>query len=227
MKRRTAVPAMLALTVFPATLLALDACTGDYGKVKGTAVQGGVPKRAHVIVADFAADPDMVQLETGRRGKVIGLAAGETPATAKSDAARATQAALAEELAAQLAAYGLPVRKAAPGVKPPPDTVVVRGVIHSVNQSARTHMTMMGFGGGPLSVDAEAQLFRIGEGGGATFLRSFTATGSVAADENAAPGTIAAAISLDRQNAKQVADKLAEAIRRYAEAQGWIASGMT
>ena len=205
------------------SVLALGGCAAQgYGTTKARATEAAVPKPAAVFVTDFAASPDAVHLDTGPGGKALPLAAGESPAAAKSAAVRATQAALATELDKQLAALGLKARTLGQGETPQAGSVVVRGVIHAVNEGRRATRTTMGFGGIPDSVDAEAQLFHIAANGRATFLQSFTASGAGAATASPPATSRADALTADQQNARKVADLLAEKIATYAARQGWI-----
>jgi Domain of unknown function (DUF4410) len=201
-----------------------------------------LPPPSRVVVYDFAISPDQVKLDAG-----IGAAlmrSGQSAAALQWQAAEETQAALAQTLTNRLLSYGLPVEHLAPGVPPPPNSVLVQGQIVSVNEGNRTRRTLVGFGAGESQIEADAQLYRVDDPAQPAYLAGFTGSadsgrmpgaaetmgaGAVAdrlATSTVMAGATHAGAESRRTGNEALADKLANAlahqIGRYAAAQGWV-----
>jgi hypothetical protein len=229
-----------------AVLLALMLAACATGRVHTTqAVSSGpLPPPTEVAVFDFAITPDQVKLERGVGPTLMQSGSTQSPADRQSQAAQATQAALAETLTTRLQAYGLRAVRELPGSVPPPGTLEVRGQILSVDQGNGTRRTMIGLGAGRSSIAADAQLLYVTNPAQPQFLQAFSGT----ADSGRMPGAVetmgagAAADRLatsaamtagthavsearrtsDEANADKLANALAKQIAAYAAQQGWL-----
>ena len=227
--------------------LALAGCSQGHVTTTGSAATGRLPPPTHVMVTDFALTPGEVQLDQGVSARFLRAANGAPSSAAQEEAARETQAALAETLASKLASYGLPVERLAAGAMAPPGSLLVHGQIDTINEGNRTRRTLIGFGAGKSSIRAEAQLYYVSAPGQPMFLRGFTGTadsghmsgaaetmgaGAVAqraATSAAASGAMHAGAETRRTTDTANADKLGTALAReignYAVAEGWIPAG--
>ena len=224
--------------------LGLVGCSTGHVTTTQSGAAGTLPPPEHVIVTDFAVTPDVVTLDSGVSARLMRSQNGEPASAIQARIAQATQAAMAETLAARLASYGLPVERMPDGAVPPPDSVLVQGQIISVDQGNRTRRNVVGFGAGKSSVRATAQLYYVAEPARPRFLRSFKGSadsgrmpgaagtmgaGAVAnhlatsaAMTGAAHAGAEARQTGDTVNADKLARALARQIGNYAVAQAWI-----
>jgi hypothetical protein len=227
--------------------LAVAGCSSAHVTTTASGLTGPLPAPAHVVLTDFAITPDEVKLDRGVGPSLMRVQNGQPPTQAQTEAAQATQVALAETLAAKLASYGLPVQRMAAGAALPPDSLLIQGQILSVDEGNRTRRTLLGLGAGKSSVEADTQLYYVTDPAQPRFLRSLSGT----ADSGRMPGAAetmgagavagqAAAVSTaltaathtgaemrrtgDQANADRLAGELAREIGNYAVGQGWIAA---
>jgi Domain of unknown function (DUF4410) len=224
--------------------LAVTGCSTGHVMTTQSAVSGTLPPPAHVVVTDFAIRPEQVKLDSGVSAQLIRSQGAQPESAQQEEAARATQAALAETLAARLASYGLPVERLPSTTAPPAGTLLVQGQIVSVDEGNRTRRTLIGLGAGKSSVAADAQLYYVADPARPQFLQAFTGS----ADSGRMPGaaeTMGAGAAADRittsaaasgathagaevrrtgdeANADKLADALARQIATYAVSQAWI-----
>jgi hypothetical protein len=225
-------------------VLSVAACSKGHVETTAVAPSAPLPAPTHVIVTDFTVSADQVRLDTGIGGMLRRQVNGEADATAVTQSAQEAQAALAENLARKLTAYGLPVERLPATVVPPPGSLLVQGQINSIDQGNRTRRTLIGLGAGKSSVTADAQLYYVGQAAAPQFLQSFTGTadsghmpgaaetmGAGVAAQRVATSTALTAASHagaemyktgDAANAAKLADALARQIGAYAVQEGWI-----
>jgi Domain of unknown function (DUF4410) len=223
--------------------LAVAACTPGHVQTTQRAATGTLPAPAHVVVTDFTLKPEQVKLDTGVAPQFLAAATGEPASAREMQAARATQAALAETLTARLASYGLPAQRLPADATPPPNTLLVQGQIGAVNEGNRTRRTLIGLGAGKSSIAANAQLYYITDPAQPRFVQSLGGTADsghkpgaaetlgagAAADRLATSSAVTAAThgaqarrTDDEANADRLAEALAREIGAYAVSQGWI-----
>jgi hypothetical protein len=224
--------------------LAVAACSQGHVQTTESAVTGTLPAPAHVVVTDFTLKPEQVKLDSGIGPQFMAAESGQPASAREMQAARATQAALAETLTARLASYGLPVERLPADAIPPPNTLLVQGQIGAVNEGNRSRRTLIGLGAGKSSIAASAQLYYITDPSQPRFVQSLTGT----ADSGHKPGaaeTMGAGAATDRlatssamtaathagaegrrtddeANADRLAEALARQIGAYAVSQGWL-----
>ena len=227
-----------------ALVLVLAGCAPGHVRTTRSAIAGPLPPPAHVVVTDFAITPDQIRLDSGVRSTFLRAESGQPTSALEMQAARVTQAALAETLAARLASYGMPIEHLPPDVVPPPNTLLVQGQIISINEGNRTRRTLIGLGAGESSVSAAAQLYYLTDPARPRFLESFSGTGDSGRmpggvetmGAGAAAGRLGTSAAMtgaahagteerrtgDQSNADKLADALARQIGTYAAGQGWI-----
>jgi hypothetical protein len=223
--------------------LAVAACSQGHVQTTQRAVTGTLPAPAHVVVTDFTLKPEQVKLDSGVGPQFLAAESGQSASAREMQAARATQAALAETLTARLASYGLPVERLPADATPPPSTLLVQGQIGAVNEGNRTRRTLVGLGAGKSSIAANAQLYYITDPAQPRFIQSLGGTADsghkpgaaetlgagAAADRLATSSAVTAAThgaqarrTDDEANADRLAEALAREIGAYAVSQGWI-----
>jgi hypothetical protein len=133
-----------------------------------------------VVVYDFAIAPEAVQLDPSA------LSAGDAadPWAAQERIASEVQEAITKTLVAQIRDMGLPVRRAGPGPLPRGDVVIVRGQVTNVNLGNRLRRTVVGFGAGQSTVDANVELLYSRDGSRPRPLQTYSAE----ANSGRAPG---------------------------------------
>jgi hypothetical protein len=219
-------------------LLAVAGCAKGHVTATQTTVTGPLPAPSHVVVSDFAVQPEDVKLDSGVGARLI-RAVNDQPTQATT-----MQAALTETLVKRLVSYGLPATRLATGVVLPNGALLVQGQIVSVDEGNRTRRTLIGLGAGQSRISADAQIYYITTPAQPLFLQSF----SGGADSGRAPGAaetmgggaaaghIATSAALtagthavgearhtsDEANADKLAEALARQIGSYAVNQGWI-----
>jgi hypothetical protein len=222
---------------------ALVACNRPEMRTTETYVGGSLPRPDHVLVSYFAVSPDQVRLDQGVGPRLLRLV-GDSPAGGQaSQAARDTQAALAEQLVTRLRKYGLPAEIA--GASPAyGSNLLVQGQIVNIDQGNRTRRVLIGLGSGKSAVAADTQIYYAAPPAAPRFLSSFegeansghmpgaaeTMGGGAAAQRI---GTSAALTGVthagaetrrttDSAEADSLADGIAKKIGQFAATQGWI-----
>jgi hypothetical protein len=197
----------------------------------------------HIFVSYFTIAPDQVRLDQGV-GARLTRAAGDAPLSAQElQAARDTQAALAERLVERLRKYGLPAEMAVSSAGSD-NGLLLQGQIVSIDQGNRTRRLLIGLGAGKSSITADAQLYALSATAPPRFMTEFEGQ----ADSGNAPGaaeTMGAGSAAQRAGtsavltgathagaetrrttdtaeATQLADAIALRIGEFGVAQGWI-----
>jgi len=219
--------------------LAVAACRAHVATIE-SAPTGRLPQPALVAVHDFAISPEQVQLDQGVSARLERMAEDTPLSVEEQQAAMGVQAALAETLAAQLASYGLPVRRVPIGAIPPPHTLVVQGQIVAESEGNRTRRTLIGLGAGKSSITADTQLYYVARAGTPPrFLVAYEGSsnsgrmpgaaetaGIGGLKSLAAVGGLHAAGEIHHHgndgDAETLAMELAKRIGGYAAMQGWI-----
>lgn len=226
--------------------LAVAGCAPARVQTQQAATIGRLPPPTGVAVEDFAVSPEQVRLDQGVSARLQRMSGDVPLSQTQAQVAEEARMALAQELRARLASYGLPTMPA--GVAAPrPGTLLVQGQIVAINEGNRTRRVLIGLGAGHSSVSADAQLYYLAEPGRPSFVESFTANatsgrmpgmaaplgvGAAAGHmaTSAALGGAAHAVGEARRTdveaeAARIADSLARQIGAFAEAQGWIPGG--
>lgn len=205
-----------------------------------------LPRPDSVIVYEFAISPDQVRLGQGIGERITRAARGGPAGAGELQAARATQAALAEALTNELRSYGLMAEQAVGGGPPPTGTsLLVQGQIVGLDEGNRARRVVIGLGAGKSSVTADAQLYYVsgptapqlisqfkgssnsGRAPGVAGTMGVGAVAGRAATSAAVGGVMHGGSEMrrtgDEVNATRLANALGKQIGRVAVAQGWIA----
>jgi hypothetical protein len=221
----------------------LAACS--HARVETTQSYFGPPaaRPEHIFVSYFTITPEQVRLDQGV-GARITRAVGDEPLSGQElQAARDTQAALAERLVERLRRYGLPA-EIATNSGGGGDGLLLQGQIASIDQGNRTRRLLVGLGAGKSSISADAQLYALSVTAPPRFMTAFEGH----ADSGHAPGAAetmgagaaaqrvgtSAALTgathtgaetrraTDTAEATQLADAIALRIGQFGVTQGWI-----
>jgi len=201
------------------------------------------PKPDQLIVFDFAAAPDEVQLDHGLVADVRELVDKEPRTAQEKKIGHSVANALADALVADLHKKGLPAVRAANVVEPGVHPLQVKGQILSVDEGNRTRRIIIGLGAGRSTVEARVQLYEALRGR-AQLLEQMTATtksgrkpgmaemigvgaltGHIITStvlSGAASGASEALSANVDALAKTMAKKIADEIFEYYEKRGWL-----
>jgi hypothetical protein len=202
-----------------------------------------LPRPEMILVYNFAASPEEVQLDQGLSAVVVEAVKG-TPRTVEELAVgRATSEALAKELVTEIQKLGLPVQRAS-GTKPSSGNILeISGQFISIDQGNRTERVVIGLGAGRTDIKAKTQVFdarggqrklmaqfetdaksgykpgmleTMGAGAAAGHLATSAAASTALAG---ASETFTATVQAD---AKRAAKQIAKQLANYFVYQGWI-----
>ncbi len=116
-----------------------------------------------VVVRDFAFDVSQIQEDSGllarRHGPVKRIAETVRPPESPREKAARLSALLSASLTQELTALQIPASRAAPGVKPPANALVVQGQFMEVAEGNRLRRAIIGFGSGATEVLVEVSVF--------------------------------------------------------------------
>jgi hypothetical protein len=230
-----------------ALVLAVAGCAPAHVQTQQATAIGRLPPPTGVVVEDFAVSPEQVRLDQGVSARLQRVSGDVPLSQVQAQVADEARMALAEELRARLASYGLPTMAMPAGSAAPAHALLVQGQIVAIDEGNRTRRVLIGLGAGHSSVSADAQLYYVSVSGQPNFVQSFTANGTsgrrpgmaVPLGAGAAAGHVAtsAALSGTAQgigeargtsvdaDAARIADALARQIGEFAEVQGWIPAG--
>jgi uncharacterized protein DUF4410 len=232
-----------------ATLTLAVAAACSPARVRTTEGYAGppLPRPDRVVVYDFAISPEQVRLDQGIASRVKRAVGDQPISSQESQAAAATQTALADALTAELASYGLPAVRASTGEIPSSGTnLLVQGQIVGIDEGNRTRRVLIGLGAGKSKVSADAQLYYVASSAPPQFVSAFQgssdsgrapgmagtmgvgAVGGRLATSAAVGGVMHAGSEMrrtgDSANATRLANALGKQIGRFAVAQEWIPS---
>jgi hypothetical protein len=223
--------------------LALGGCNKAHVQTVESYSGPTVARPDHVLVSYFAVSPDQVQLDQGIGARIMRTVGDKPLSTQESQAAQATQAALAEQLVSRLKRYGLPAEIAA---RQPVEgnSLLVQGQIVGIDQGNRTRRVLIGLGAGKSTVSADAQLYYASGMAAPRFLSAFKGEADSGrmpgAAETMGAGAVAQRVGTsaaltgathaaaetrntgDTAEAGRLADGLAGQIGQFAVSQGWI-----
>jgi Domain of unknown function (DUF4410) len=166
----------------------LAVVAGCTTRIANTSTQGpptvaASARPTRVLVADFAAAPGIVQLDTSPGVEVERAASGTAPQQAAAQDIRDVQSALSDTLVQRIQAMGLPAIRVPAGTMPGPDELLVSGQITAIEEGSRARRTVIGFGAGKTSVQGNAALLR-GSASGPQVLQTY----STSANSGRMPG---------------------------------------
>lgn len=175
----------------------------------------GLPRPDRVLVYDFAATADDLQIKTGLDPAVFGGAGRDAQTQEEIQVGRAFAKALTDILAQELRSRGIEAARGTETARLGDTTVLIRGLF--LRKSRSDGSTLAGFGLGDGQVRARIQIFQ-----GAGLQLRLVGEAESATQTNLKPGSgaqVGGAVETDaRRTAAQVADKIAD----YYKRQGWI-----
>jgi len=175
----------------------------------------GLPRPDRVLVYDFAATADDLQIKTGLDPEVFGRGGRDTQTQEEIQVGRAFAKALTDILAQELRSRGIEAARGTQTAQPGDATASIRGLL--LRKSRSDGSTLAGFGLGDGQVRARIQIFQ-----GAGLQLRLVAEAESATETSLKPGLgarLPGAVETDaRRTAAQVADKIAD----YYKRQGWI-----
>lgn len=175
----------------------------------------GLPRPDRVLVYEFAATADDLQIKTGLDPAVFGRGGGDAQTQEEIQVGRAFAKALADNLAQELRSRGIDAARGAETAQLGATTVSIRGMF--LRKSRSDGSTLGGFGLGDGQVRARIQIFQ-----GPGHQLRLVAEAESATQTSLKPGSgapLAGAVETDaRRTAVPVADKIAD----YYKRQGWI-----
>jgi hypothetical protein len=221
----------------------LAACA--HARVQTTESYFGPPvaRPDHILISYFTIAPDQVRLDQGVSARIT-RAAGDEPLSAQElQAARDTQAALAERLVDRLKKYGLPAEIEANNAGAD-QGLLLQGQIVSIDQGNRTRRLLIGLGSGKSRIRADAQLYALSVTAPPRFMTAFEGqadsgnapgaaetmgagaaaqrAGTSAALTGASHAGVETRRATDTAEATQLADAIALRIGQFGVTQGWI-----
>jgi hypothetical protein len=115
-----------------------------------------LPRPAHIWIYDFTTSPTNVPAESALAGKEA------EPQTAEQNAeAQQVGAEIANQLATQISALGLPAQVAWTETKPAVNDIVIRGYLISVVEGSTAKRMTLGFGSGNSKLQVAVEAFQV------------------------------------------------------------------
>ncbi len=202
-----------------------------------------LPRPRKVLVADFSADWNSVQLEQGIATRLQRQMSGADPTAEQQRTSLEVQQAVSEALVENLRKMGLPAERAAEGAMPGGTDLVIRGQIVRINEGNRTRRLAVGFGAGKSDVQAQVQVYYLRPDAPPQLLQTYDADansgrrpglamgGAMAAGSGSvAPVVIGGALGIHGETKKagvagegeRLGDRVAYNLAQFFVQQGWI-----
>jgi len=222
-------------------LALVTACAGSNVSDREVLVNEKLPRPDHIYVYDFAATPQDVPPDSALAGQV---ASGSPQTPDQIALGREVGAAIANELASNIVAMGLPAEVVTPQTRFLVNDIVIRGYLLSYTAGNEAERLAVGMGAGAAEIKAAVEGFEMTPTG----MRKL-GSGNVDTAASKGPGAaVPLAVMLATKNplglivstgvnlhgeatgsstiqgkAQDVAEEIAEQIRPRFEQQGWIA----
>lgn len=134
----------------------LSGCASTKVSDRQILVTEKLPRPAHIWVYDFTASPTNVPAESALAGKE---AEPETAEQMAQEQQVGTE--IANELATQISALGLPAQVAWTETRPAVDDIVIRGYLLSVVEGSTAKRMTLGFGSGNSKLEVAVEAFQM------------------------------------------------------------------
>ncbi len=202
------------------------------------------PRPRVVLVYKFAVNPRDVTENQSLFQRGVNAVGSTTEDERTAEIGRQVAERLAEDLVAKINDLGLPAQLATPGIRVPPDAVVIVGNFVDIDEGNRLRRVVIGFGAGGSNVDTQVRVLAPSgtgyqlllefsthadsgnmPGAAATLGAGAAAQGAVTggmAAANAAAGGVKVYRSEIEQLASRSADKMAEHLAEFFARQFWI-----
>ncbi len=202
-----------------------------------------LPRPRMILVADFSADPNRVQLEQAIANRLERQMSDADPAAEQQRAALDVQQAISEALIKNLRKMGLPAERAAADAMPGGSDLVIRGQIVRIDEGNRTRRLAVGFGAGKSDVRAQVQVYYLRPNAPPQLVQTYDADansgrrpglamgGAMAAGSGSvAPVVIGGALGIHGETKKagvagegeRLGDRVAYNLAQFFVQQGWI-----
>ena len=192
-----------------------------------------------ILVQDFSMDQGIVKSSSTPLAKIENMVNGDDGKSAQNDLAKEVNDALSDELVSHFKELGFEAVRVSSGKKPGAGEVMVTGKFTNVDEGNAVRRTMIGFGAGQSSVDANITLVApegrplvsmkahadsgetpgaaVTAGVGAAAQAGTAATAAV----SVAKGGARAYQSASAHQAAEIAEKISDEFEKYAKSQGW------
>jgi Domain of unknown function (DUF4410) len=234
MSFRNAIAALI-----PGVLISLGCASTNITQRESDVGNQRLPRPGNILIYDFAATMEDLPADAAFAGQIE-----QAPQTAQQIAeGRTLGTQVANELAADIRAMGLPSQAVSSGAYPQVGDIVIKGYFLSIDQGSAIKRMVIGFGEGGAELKTVVEGYEMTPQG----LRKL-GSGTVEADPGKAPGLalpaavaiasgnpigliVSSAVKVEGQvsgrttiegRAQQTAKEVADALKPQFEQQGWI-----
>ncbi len=234
--KRLSLPLMSLISI-----VLLSACASTKVSDRDILYSGKLPRPGQIIVFDFVTTPQEMQPDSALANQNVVPA---TPPTADElELNRQLGVQIAEQLAQEIRAMGLPGVRATQGITPKVNDLMIRGYLLSVDQGSEVKRVALGLGSGDSELKTLVEGYEVttngprklgsgsvdaggGKGPGAalgvaTLLITHNPVGLVVSTGVKAYGEISGSAKVEGR-AKATAKEIADQIKIRFEEQGWI-----
>ncbi|MDP3330732.1 MAG: DUF4410 domain-containing protein [Methylococcaceae bacterium] len=218
-------------------------CAGTSVRDTREIAYSGQPRPTQVLIYNFAASPEDIQQNSSIFAKIQGQLANTNQTAEEIKLGREVADAMATELTQKIAALGLNPIRADQNLRVSPGAILITGQFTNINEGNRLRRNVIGLGMGQSSLDSKVRVLApsasgyqelisfdthadSGEMPGAAVMGPAGAAagaGTAAViGANAAVGGVKSYKSASAQQAKTMAEKIADELARYFAQQGWI-----
>lgn len=233
----------LKLSVISMLFSFVVGCAGTSVRDTREIAYSGQPRPTQVLIYNFAASPEDIQQNSSIFAKIQGQLANTNQTAEEIKLGREVADAMATELTQKIAALGLNPIRADRSLRVLPGAILITGQFTNINEGNRLRRNVVGLGLGQSSLDSKVSVLApsasgyqelisfdahadSGEMPGAAVMGPAGAAagaGTAAViGANAAVGGVKSYKSASAQQAKKMAEQIADELARYFAQQGWI-----
>lgn len=234
---------VLTLSATSIALLLMVGCAKNNVQENVAVINTNMPKPSSVLIYNFAVNPEDIKTTSGILGKIQTSMNKTTQSAEEQQVAREVSDAMATELTQKIAAMGLNPVRADQTLRPTQGSIVITGAFVNIDEGNAAQRNVVGLGMGQSSLDSKVVVLAPSASGNQELI-SFDAhadSGSmpgaaVTAPVSAASGAATAATvatnvatgavktykSASAQQAKKMAENIANQLAIYFAQQGWI-----
>jgi len=233
----------LKLSVISMLFLFVVGCAGTSVRDTQEIAYSGQPRPTQVLIYNFAASPEDIQQNSSIFAKIQGQLANTNQTAEEIKLGREVADAMATELTQKIAALDLNPIRADRSLRVSSGAILITGQFTNINEGNRLRRNVVGLGLGQSSLDSKVRVLApsasgyrelisfdahadSGEMPGAAVMGPAGAAagaGTAAViGANAAIGGVKSYKSASAQQAKKMAEQIADELARYFAQQGWI-----
>jgi hypothetical protein len=210
-KRRVKMKYRSHVVPYLLALIAVAGCASTKVSNRQPVVTGPLPRPDRILVYEFIADPAAMPADSAIASQVE---PGPPQTAEQLQAGRQLGAQIAEELAAQIRAMGLPAVSTVIGRTPQVGDIVIKGYLVSIDEGSAAKRMLIGFGSGGSELRTVVEGYRMTANG----LRKL-GSGTVDSGGSKGPGAAApAAVAIATGN--PVGLIVSSGMKIYGEASG-------